>query len=322
MTTRSSRHLATALVMVALATTRLAAADPNAADVETARALYVEGLELRDGGKLEMSLARFKAAHALAATPITSLELGRAHALVSELVEARDVLLSVERLAVQPGESAKAANARVEARTMAEQLRERIPALRIVFSPEPPASPHLTIDGVTIPAEALSTPRRVNPGHHTIVAEAGGSRATSSVLMVERELRMVTLALGAPTGPKPTTTASPPPRDAPLQPAPGEPGPSGWFYVGVGAAGVGIVVGTITGALALSKASALESECTGVQCPRSAADDLSTSRTMGVVSTIAFGVAGAGVALALVTWFVRPSATRVRTVPNALRWSW
>ena len=308
--------------MVALATTRLAAADPNAADIETARGLYVEGLELRDGGKLEMSLARFKAAHALAATPITSLELGRAHALLAELVEARDVLLSVERMPVQTAESAKAANARVEARAMAEQLRERIPALRIVFSPEPLAAPHVTIDGVAIPAEALASPHKVNPGRHTIIAEANGARATSGILMGERELRMVTLALGAATAATRATTSSAPP-EATREPGPVRPGPTGWFYVGVGTAGVGVIVGTITGALALSKASALESECTGSACPRSAADDLSASRSLGVVSTIAFGIAGAGAALAIVTWFMRPSAAiPVRTSPNALRWSW
>jgi hypothetical protein len=315
-------------MVLALASPRDAAAEPTAADVETARGLYVEGLELRDGGKLEMSLGRFKAAHALAATPITSLELGRAHMLLGELVEARDVLLSVERMPVAAGESAKAANARVEARTVAEQLRERIPALRIVFTPEPAAPPHVTIDGVVIPPEALPNPRKVNPGSHTVVAESNGARATATVLLVERELRMVSLSLrdgsagsGAPSGG--ATAETRPPRESPPDTARTSAGPSGWFYVGLGAAGVGVIVGTITGAIALSKASALETECTGAACPRSAADDLSTSRTMGVVSTVAFGVAVAGTAIALVSWFSRPSSTTpVRTTPNALRWTW
>jgi len=328
MTIRFSRALAAGIVVLALASSRHAAAEPTAADVETARGLYVEGLELRDSGKLEMSLGRFKAAHALAATPITSLELGRAHAVLGELVEAREVLLSIERLPVQPGESAKAANARVEARAMAEQLRDRIPALRIVFSPEPAGPPHVTIDGVVIPPEALANPRKVNPGSHTIIAEANGSRATSTVLLIERELRMVTLALHGAASPaivKPAVAANlDPAREAPPESPPSTTaGPTGWFYVGLGAAGVGVIVGSITGAIALSKASALESECTGAACPRSAADDLTTSRTMGVVSTIAFGVAVAGGALALVTWLSRPSTTTpVRTSPNALRWTW
>ena len=328
MTTRFSSLIAASIMVVALASSREAAAEPTAADVETARGLYVEGLELRDGGKLEMSLGRFKAAHALAATPITSLELGRAHMLLGELVEAREVLLSVERLPVAVGESAKAANARVEARTVAEQLRDRIPALRIVFTPEPSAPPHVTIDGVVIPPEALPNPRKVNPGSHTVVAESNGARATATVLLVERELRMVSLSLrdvnaagGASSGASSSASTIAPAPDAARTTTSGA--PSGWFYVGLGAAGVGVIVGTITGAIALSKASTLDMECTGAACPRSAADDLTTSRTMGVVSTVAFGVAVGGAALALVTWLSRPSSTTpVRTTPNALRWSW
>jgi hypothetical protein len=320
MTIRFSSAFSAGIVIVALALSRDALAEPTAADVETARGLYVEGLELRDGGKLEMSLGRFRAAHALATTPITSLELGRAHALLGELVEAREVLLSIECLPVQPGESAKAANARVEARAMAEQLRDRIPGLRIVFSPEPPSPPHVTIDGIVIPAEALANPRKVNPGSHTIVAESSGARATSTVLLIERELRMVTLALRPSTIPE-TPRETPPPSTTPSTTT--TTSPTGWFYVGLGAAGVGIVVGSITGAIALSKASTLETECTGSACPRTAADDLTTSRTMGVVSTVAFGVAAFGGALAIVTYLARPtSTTAVRTSPNALRWSW
>jgi hypothetical protein len=311
-----------AIIAIALGTTSLAFAEPSPADVETARGLYVEGLQLRDAGKLDVSLARFKAAHALAATPITTLELGRAHVLLAELVEAREVLLSVARLPVQAGESAKAANARVEAQALAEQLRERIPAIQIVFASQPAQPPHVTVDGATIPPEALATPRKVNPGPHAIVAESNGARANANVLLVEREVRVVMLTLGPAAAAPGTPTSSGP--AAPVRDAePARSGPGPWFYTGLVTAGAGVIVGTITGALALSKASTLESECTGSACPRSAADDLSTSRTMGVVSTIAFSIAGAGAVIAIIAWVARPSVgTPVRAAPNGLRWSW
>lgn len=324
MTTRSSSHrlAGAAVLVVALALAGTAGAEPNAADVETARGLYVEGLELRDAGRLEVSLARFKAAHALAATPITSLELGRAHALLAQLVEAREVLLSVERMPPNATESPKAANARLEARKMADLLRERIPAIRIVFNPAPQAPPQVTIDGTPIPPEALATPRKVNPGNHVVVADSNGSHATASVLLVEREVRTVALSF-EPPGSSANQATSPTRSDTTRPPEPDRAGPTPWFYVGLGTAGVGIVVGTITGALALSKASTLESECTGSACPRSAESDLNSSRTMGTVSTIAFGVAGAGLVIVAVAWLTRPSAgTQVRTTPNLLRWSW
>ena len=323
MTTRYNRWLAGSLVVAILVTPLRALAEPNAAEIETARELYVEGLQLRDAGKLDGSLARFKAAHSLAATPITSLELGRAYALVSELAEARDVLLSVERMPVLATESPKAAKARIEAHAMAEQIRERMPALRLVFTREPSTPPHVTIDGAPVAPEALAAPIKVNPGTHSIIAETtDGARATASVVLVEHEARTVALTLGGVTAPRKALTTPGRAEQAKLptrEPA----GPTPWFYVGLGAAGVGVLAGAITGVLALSKADSLESQCTGSACPRSAEDDLSTSRTLGNVSTIAFVVAGAGVVVALVGWVARPTAgVPVRVTPNALRWSW
>ena len=319
MTTRFSRRLAASVVGLALTTSRGALAEPNAepsaTDVETARGLYVEGLQLRDAGRLDVSLARFTAAYALAPTPITSLELGRAHAMLTELVEARDVLVSVARMPVRASESPKAANARLEAHALAEQIRERLPSLRIVFTREPMTTPRVTLDGTPIPTEAIPIPRLVNPGQHTVVAEtADGARATATALVVEREARVVVLTL--------TTLGGSTPRPRPAA-APESPGLTPWFYVGLGTAGVGFLTGTVTGVIALSKAGSLESQCTGSRCPRSAEGDLSGSRTLGTVSTIAFAIAGAGAVLALVSWLGRTSAgTPVLATPSALRWSW
>jgi hypothetical protein len=315
MTTRFSKSLIASIVIVVLATPLRADAEPTAADIETARGLYVEGLQLRDAGKLEVSLARFKAAHSLAATPITSLELGRAYAMLSQLAEARDVLVSVEHMPVLASESPKAANARIEARAMVDQVRERMPTLRVVFTQEPSSPPHVTIDGVPMVPDSLRNPYRVNPGSHAILAEtADGARASANVVLIEHEARTVALTLGPATGPA---------RVEHPDPTPEAPGPSPWFYVGLGTAGVGIITGTITGLFALSKAHKLEGECTGTTCPRSAEADLSSSRTMGTVSTIAFVVAGAGAVLAVVSWVTRPSgAVPTAIAPGAVRWSW
>ena len=174
----SRRHGAWLLVVLVGLMPVRALGEPNVADLDAARGLYVEGLRLRDAGKLDGSLARFKAAHALAATPITSLELGRAYALVAQLVEARDVLLSVERMPVLGTESPKAGNARIEARAMLERVTERMPTLRIVFAHEPTLSPHVTIDGAPIAGEASWMSQKLNPGPQVLVAgREDGARA-------------------------------------------------------------------------------------------------------------------------------------------------
>jgi hypothetical protein len=316
MTTRSNRlavPLAGVVALVfSLVHARAAAAEPTAADVETARALYVEGLELRDRGDVETSLERFRAAHALAATPITSLELGRAMSLVGQLVEARELLLLVDRMPPNPSESAKATHARTEARTLAEQIRPRIPTLVVGFSPSPPRPPRVLVDGVPVPQEALASPRRVNPGRHIVYAELGGARASQDVLLLEGESKNVTLRLEGSLGAAPAPPAPASSADA---------GVGAWFYVGVAVAGVGVATGTITGAIALSKASTLEAECFGTRCPRSAQSDLDTSRTMGTISTVAFVIGGLGGALAVVGWLTSPSE-HARTTDSSLRLTW
>jgi hypothetical protein len=295
MTTRFSSSLVLLLVAIAIALAAPAArAEPSAADVETARSLYVEGLELRDKNALPQSLARFRAAHALAATPITALELGRAHVLVGELVEARDVFLSVERLPVSPTESPKAARARVDAAALAEQLKTRIPTMRVLFAKTPPAPPRVTIDGDVIPPEAQNAPRRVNPGRHKIVAELDDARATVEVNLAESEARLVTLDLERKPASGPSSAESP--------------GLGAWFYAGLATAGIGTTVGTIAGIVALNKAHDLDGVCVNDHCPRSAESDLSTSRTAGTVSTIAFVVAGVGVVVTVFSLLTRPSA--------------
>ncbi len=281
-------------------TSVLARAEPSPADIESARGLYVEGLELRDRGERAQSLQRFRDAHSLAATPITSLELGHALVLVGRLLDAREVLLSIERLAVRADESQKAANARMDARVLAEQLKGRIPAVRVYFSPPTPALPRVTIDGTALPPEVLSTTRKLDPGKHLVVAELDGARATAAISLAEAEVQTVTLTLA----PAPRVAGAPERADPARAPSGGL---GALFYGGIVTAAAGVAVGSFAGVVALSKAGSLADECSGVHCPRSAENDLSTSKTMGTVSTVAFAVAGAGAVIAVVTWLTRPA---------------
>jgi hypothetical protein len=303
MTTRSSRSrslfFALALALTAAGRAR-AAGEPTPADIESARALYVEGLELRDKGDLARSLQQFRAAQALAPTPITSLELARAHALLGQLLEAREIALSIERLPVRPEESLKAANARVEARAFADSLKKRIPSLRVkIVNPSGDSPPRVTVDGVVVPSEALDAARRLNPGKHVVVAEKGTTRATSEVVLAEGETRDLDLKLEPTGAPSPLTSTAP---------RGGENGPGPWFYAGLATTGLGVLVGSVTGAIAYATARNVDSQCIGIHCPPSASDDISRSKTMGNVSTVAFVLAGVAGVATVVLWLSQPSS--------------
>ena len=68
-------------------------------------------------------------------------------------------------------------------------------------------------------------------------------------------------------------------------------------------AGAGAIVGSITGALAMSKYGAVAPQCRDNQCPPETHGDIDAGRTMGTVSTISFIVAGVGAAAGVVGLF-------------------
>ena len=190
---------------------------PSAADLESARELFKEGRELRQSGDLKRALERFKAAHAYGQTPVTALELGRTHVQLGELVEGREVLLSVARMKVQPDETEKSAAARSEAADLAEEVKKRIPTVSVKLTGvASDSAAQLQVDGFAVPIVGLTGIRKVNPGKHVVVARAGTHEETRNIELEEAKTQDVTIDLsgagattpggpGAPpeTGPKP-----------------------------------------------------------------------------------------------------------------------
>src|SRR5262249_19985166 len=107
-----------------------------------------------------------------------------------------------------------------------------------------------------------------------------------------------------PPGP---TTDVPPPSSTPKT----------LMIIGFTAAGVGLVVGGITGFLANSKKSTLSDECPNNQCPPSAHDDLQGAKTMATLSTGGFILAGAGLTLGLIGLLTKPKAPSTETTDSS-----
>lgn len=326
MTTSSRAPLAAALaIAIALgSSTALAQApQPSAADLESARELYKDAKALRESGDLRGALQKFKQAHAYGQTPVTALELGRTHMQLGELVEAREVLLSIARMKVQPDETEKSAAARQEGADLAEEIRPKIPTLDIKVTGVPESAPvELVIDGASVPVVSLSAVRKTNPGTHAIVARSGSREAKSEVTVAAGETKAVTVALDGAGSTATGTIAGPAKAETP---AGGRSiSPVVWAGLGVGAAG--LAVGGVTGILAMGKASKVDDACNGTVCPRSAEKDVSNGRTMATISTIGFAAGAAGLAAAAIGWFVlsppkqATSSASVRVKPIASPW--
>ena len=285
---------------------------PSAADLESARELFKEGRELRQSGDLKRALERFKAAHAYGQTPVTALELGRTHIQLGELVEGREVLLSVARMRVQPDETEKSAAARTEAADLAEEVKKRIPTVTVKLTGVASDSAAvLLVDGFAVPIVGLTGIRKVNPGKHVVVAKAGTHEETRNIDLEESKTHDLTIDLTS-TG---TGAAAPVGPVVPVQSDPKQINPVTWIGLGVGALGVG--VGAVTGIIALGKASKVDKACMSTHCPPSAKNEVDSGRTVATISTIGFAVGGAGLITAAVGYFLmsKPKASATGVMP-------
>jgi hypothetical protein len=286
---------------------------PSASERETARSLMADGRDRRARNDLIGALGSFKAADAIMHVPTTALEVIRTEVALGQLVEARGAIREVLRAPVQANEPKPFAAARAAALAMDGDLAARIPSLRLIVENAPP-EPHVRVDGVEIPADALTVPMKVDPGHH--VVEGGSGAARAEVTLAEGENRSVTLTLP----PLPVASASVASfATEPEAQKPGSHGSSVLAIAGFTTAGAGLAVGSLSGLFSMQKTSALKGVCDGDQCPASSASDLHAAHTLATVSTAAFVVGGVGLGVgvvALVFGSKSPEATaRAQVTP-------
>lgn len=258
-----------------------------------ARALMDEGDAKVDAQDYEGALRAYRAAHTIMNVPTTGIEVARTEGKLGRLVEAHHVADEVARMPAKPGEPKPFTEARDQAKALVTELEARIPTVRLVVTGVPTGAPiEVKIDGTLVPSEDVREPQQVNPGKHEIVASASGfSPVSREVEVVEAQRIEVELALGGP--PTKDEQDKPGRRLSPL------------VYAGFGVGGAGLIAGTITGILSLSRAGKVEELCPGGACTTQ--DKLDEARpenqsalTLANVSNVAFalGVVGVGVGVA------------------------
>jgi hypothetical protein len=73
-------------------------------------------------------------------------------------------------------------------------------------------------------------------------------------------------------------------------------------------AGAGVLIGSVTGGVALSKAGTVKAQCPTMSCSSGLAGDIAASTTLGNVSTAMFVIGGVGAAAAVAGFVLSPSA--------------
>lgn len=161
------------------------------------------------------------------------------------------------------------------------------------------------VDGELVASALDGKPLAIDPGKHRLRYEKDGALAIEEDVIINvgdhnRRLEP-TFKAAATTG----GTESPPATKAAETPSSG---PVRWpAYLTIGLGGAGIVVGAITGGLALSAKGSLDEKCaTKTSCPASAQDDIDTLSTMSTVSTVGFVVGGVVAAAGIVVVIALP----------------
>ncbi|HWZ87266.1 MAG TPA: hypothetical protein VNW92_00405 [Polyangiaceae bacterium] len=293
---RSDRYALAALcagLVISVATPSRA---DDAENTAAARTLGIQGVQLADAGKCPEAIEKLQRAESLHHAPTILDRLGECQVAVGQLVTGTENLNSVVREPLAANAPQVYRDAQDRARKVLATATPKIAHLTISVVPAD-ANPTVTIGGKPIPSALIGAERPTDPGTLEVTATAPGYRAAGqSVTLAEGGHQEITLTLEkdpnavAPLPPV-TTPLVPPPASAATPPEPAPKKSHTLAYVALGVGGAGLLVGTVTGVLALGKAS----DCPNKVC--SSQSKLDDAKGMATVSTVGFGIGVVGVAL-------------------------
>jgi len=314
---RTLTHLTLVLftVVVLCAGWPVEAAAQSEADKATARALAVEAQQALDAKRYAEAADKFGRAEKLYHAPTLLVGLARAYAGMGKYVEAMESYNAVIRESIGADAPAPFQKAQQDAKDEIQGLDQKIGWVTIRV--EGPDAPTVSLDGRDVPVASLGVRRAINPGDHVIEASAAGWQPTEQSFSIssggsEEVALALTAAPEGTVGPTPTPVTGPVPTEGDTGPGDGDGGGGdtmtilGWTAIGVG--GAGLIVGAVTGGLALGKHGELNDNCNDAgQCAPDQQSTLDSYRTMGTISTVGFIAGGVLAAAGTVLLIVAPS---------------
>lgn len=291
-----------------LAALALAPRDARAGDPAAARELLKRGYVLAEDGRCADAAPLYEESVRLDPKAITFInladceeKLGRLGSALGHWVDAR------ARAKIEANAAIEA-----EAEQRAKALEPRLARLTLVLPRDAPEGTTVVRDGLPLGAASLGLETPVDPGTHTLVVRAPGrAESSTSVALGEGERKRVELAVGATVA----SREAPPAREEARRSPASSPATSPLVWIGFGLGAAGLATGAVTGLVAMGRARDLERACPDRACPDAATlDDVSSGRALGNVSTIAFVLGGAGLALGTVALVLDRRSAPLRVV--------
>ena len=315
----------------ALASPVFAQQSPSDQDISLARNLGQQAeaaMGAKDYKKAEDLFAR---AHNLYPAALTlTLGLARAQAAQHKWVEASESYNALIRTGLPPNPSQPFQDAFAAAQAEIGPAQQKIAQVTVTVKDPSGAdvpNPTVTLDGAPFKSAALGVQAPVDPGQHTVHATADGfspgdanfsvdeaGNATAPVVL-QKGAGTTTTTPGTTTTTPGTTTTTPdttttttanttnPPPGGDTTPHPRSKIP---MFVAFGVGGAGLILGAVTGFIAMGKHSDLSNTCANGTCPASSQSDVDSYHSMATLSTVGFIVAGVGSAAGVVLLVTQP----------------
>jgi hypothetical protein len=142
----------------------------------SARAAYLEGIEMQAQGRSAEALVRFQFAQRVFDAPTHLLHIAECLASTGKLVEAQEAYETLAHRELPSGAPEPFRDAVTSGKRALEALRPRIPTLRIEVRPAPSTLRNLAVsmNQRPLPPEVLGIARPVNPGAYRVTATAWG----------------------------------------------------------------------------------------------------------------------------------------------------
>jgi PEGA domain len=306
----------TALVLSLTLAAGTAAADPSAADRATARTLAQEGQQALDAKKFSVAADKFTRADSLVHAPTLLIGLARAQLGLGKLVEAQESFNRIIREGIAPGSPRSWTKSLDDATKEVDAITTRLPWVTITVLG--PTNPEVVIDSTPVPSASLGVKRPVNPGSHTVKASAEGFLPAEKTMVFSEGQ---SISVGLELEQAPVDAVSPVAALVTTSEAPRSSGngrkTAGFVALGVG--GAGLIVGGVTGFLALGKHSKLADVCPDGFCdPDTQGAALNSYHTMGTIATVGFIVGGVGIATGTILLVTAPKESQSA---NRATWS-
>ena len=289
-----------------------AQSDADAAETAAARALAIDGVKLAQADKCGEAVDKLERAEKLKHSPIVLRYLGECQVKVGRWVEGSESLRKLLREPLPENATPTLSQAYESAAATLRDVKPRIPTMKIVLTAPSDADFTVKVDGKEVADSVVGVALPTDPGEHEVEATAPGFlKVSSSVKLAPSASSFVTLELvrdpSARLPQKPeavaaapvaaTTVSTPPPAPAEEPHAQGSNTGKVLGYVSYAVAAGGLGAGIAFGLSAKSDEKELAAACPNHVCPEAQRDSLDSAKTKGIISTVGFAVAGAGVTL-------------------------